>query len=67
MTYCPDPRPLQPADDLPAPQPRPTWHFLSDDWEHEHWIDDPTEVDNHLLAYAQRGTPFTLRQLLIED
>lgn len=67
MTYCPDPRTLDPPDDPPCPAPRPVWHFLADDWEHEHWIDDPTEVDNYLVTYAQRGVPFTLRRLLTED
>ena len=67
MTYCPDPRSLAPPDDPPWPAPRPVWHFLSDDWEHEHWVDDPTEVDDYLAAYAERGAPFTLRQLLTED
>ena len=64
MTYCPDPRPLSPPDDLPADPPSLIWHFLSDDWEHEHWVDDPDEVDEYLVAYAERGQPFTLRQVL---
>ncbi len=54
-------------DDPPPPLEQvPLWHFLSDDWEHEHWVDDPTEVDEVIHAYAERGTPYTLRQLLVE-
>ncbi|MEB3209301.1 MAG: hypothetical protein VKK63_10350 [Synechococcus sp.] len=64
MTYCPDPRPLAPPDDPPPPDPEPVWHFLSDDWEHEHWITDPAAVPPLLTEYVDRGAPFTLRQLL---
>lgn len=64
MTYCPDPRPLTPPDDPPELDPQPIWHFLSDDWEYEHWITDPADVDEYLLAYTERGHPFTLRQVL---
>ena len=67
MTYCPDPRPLSPADPELAPEPHPVWHFLSDDLEHEHWVEDPTEVDPLLHEYAQRGEPFTFRQLILTD
>jgi hypothetical protein len=67
MTYCPDPRPLSPPDDPPATEPHPVWHFLSEDHEHEHWLEDPTEVDMLLSEYALRGEPFTFRQLLIQD
>jgi len=67
MTYCPDPRPLSPPDDPPATEPHPVWHFLSDDFEHEHWLEDPTEVDLLLSEYAKRGEPFTFRQLLVTD
>jgi hypothetical protein len=68
MTYCPDPRPLcPPEDDAPAPEPHPVWHFLSDDADHEHWVDDPHEVDAILRTYTERGEPFTMRQLLCTD
>ncbi len=68
MTYCPDPRPLSPPD---APEhvaePHPVWHFLSDDWEYEHWVEDPAHVEPLLHLYAERGEPFTMRQLLVND
>lgn len=68
MTYCPDPRPLSPPD---APEhvaePHPVWHFLSDDWEYEHWVEDPSHVEPLLHLYAERGEPFTMRQLLVND
>lgn len=66
MTYCPDPRPLSPPDDPPS-EPYPVWHFLSDDYNHEHWVEDPTAVDMLLSEYAKRGEPFTLRQLIVQD
>ena len=67
MTYCPDPRPLcPPEDDAPAPEPRPLWHFLSDDADHEHWVEDPTEVEPLLIEYATRAQPYTLHHY-VED
>lgn len=67
MTYCPDPRPLAPMDPEPGPEPHPVWHFLSDDFEHEHWVEDPTAVGLLLSEYAKRGEPFTFRQLTVTD
>ena len=64
---CLDPRPLSPPDPEPGPEPHPVWHFLSDDWEHEHWVEDPCAVEPLLHAYAERGEPFTFRQLLVTD
>lgn len=55
-----DPRPLAPPDPPPEPDPQPLWHFLSDDWEHEHWVEDPTAVDMLLSEYTERGAPFTV-------
>ncbi|MFZ9655518.1 MAG: hypothetical protein ACO29V_07725 [Limnohabitans sp.] len=68
MTYCPDPRPLSPPESPEnVAEPHPLWHFLSDDHDHEHWVEDPTEVDTILRTYAERGEPFTMRQLLVTD
>ena len=64
---CLDPRPLSPPDPEPGLEPHPVWHFLSDDWEHEHWVSDPCAVEPLLHAYAERGEPFTFRQLLVTD
>lgn len=68
MTDCPDPRPMSPPE-LPehVAEPHPVWHFLSDDWEHEHWVEDPSHVEPLLQLYAERGEPFTFRQLLVTD
>ena len=64
---CLDPRPLSPPDPELGLEPHPVWHFLSDDWEHEHWVEDPAEVEPLLHAYAERGEPFTFRQLIVTD
>lgn len=62
---CPDPRPLSPPDDPPSPAPQPFWHFLSSDWNHEEWTDDPEVVDSLMQIYASRG-PFTVEMRLYD-
>ena len=49
-----------------GPEPVAVWHFLSDDWEHEHWAQSSKEADELIAAYAERGEPYTVRQLLVE-
>jgi len=63
---CLDPRPLAPPDPALPPEPVPVWHFLSDDWEHEHWAQSADEADQLMEAYALRGVPYTVQQYLVE-
>ncbi len=62
-TYAPR---LCPPDPPPDLEPVAVWHFLSDDWEHEHWAQSSEEADELIAAYAERGEPYTVRQLLVE-
>lgn len=62
---CLDPRPMAPPDPPQAPEPVAVWHFLSDDWEHEHWAQSPDEADQLMEAYALRGDPYTVQQYLV--
>jgi hypothetical protein len=66
MTDTPDPRPLSPRDPEPDAPPIRVWHFLSADLEHEHWVEDPTEVEPLLIEYATRAQPYTLNHY-VED
>jgi hypothetical protein len=59
-SYCPDPRPLSPRDPEPADPPIRVWHFLSEDLEHEHWVEDPAEVGPLLLAYDELGIAYNM-------
>lgn len=63
---CLDPRPMAPPDPAPAPELVAVWHFLSDDWEHEHWAQSADEADQLMEAYALRGAPYTVQQYLVE-
>jgi hypothetical protein len=66
MSDAPDPRPLSPPDPEPDAPPTRVWHFLSDDHNHEHWVEDPTEVEPLLIEYATRAQPYTLRCYLAD-
>lgn len=63
---CLDPRPMAPPDPAPAPELVAVWHFLSDDWEHEHWAQSADEADQLMEAYALRADPYTVSQYLVE-